>query len=129
MVISLNKMLPCYQNVTSNVTSKNPYNTIFFNNSNKVTYIHDTPIGNSYVFHDLFRGGICRKKCYFVTFVKNALKYGFRKKRYGNIRKCYLTLPFADIGKYGFGIFIQNVTFYWNVTKAVIFRGDNNYWQ
>lgn len=79
--------------------------------------------------HDLSIGGICQKKPYFLTFVKNALKYGFRRTSHGKVQKPYHDLPFADIGKYWFGIFIQNLTFKKNLTFPVILRGDKYYCQ
>jgi hypothetical protein len=94
-----------------------------------VRYKHDTTICQSYIFHDLFKGGICQKKPYFLTIVKNALKYGFSKRLHGKLGKPYHDRPFADIGKYWFGNFIQKLTFNKNLTFGVIFRGDNYYYE
>ena len=113
--------LPTLPKPYQNLTSKIQYFTILFNKGKVVRYIH-VPL---YVTLGIILGGrYVEKNLTSLPIPKNALKYGFRQHKKGKVPKPYRKRPFANVGKYCLGIFIQNLTFKFFLTESVISGGD-----
>ena len=113
--------LPTLPKPYQNLTSEIQYFTILFNKGKVVRYIHVL----LYVTSGIFLGGrYVEKNLTSLPVLTEALKYWICQLKNGKMPKPYRKRPFANIGKYCLGIFIQNLSFKFFLTFPVIFGGE-----